>query len=254
MSKNLTRKISYGSAFSVGDQIIACGDARDTELVSRIVGTTKIKAVIADPPYGCRLVQNKAGFSQIKVPKEILNDDIQGESAYVQFSKDWILPTLSHLEYKNSFYIFNSDLMIFALREGMERAGVHFSQLLLWVKNQAVVGRRDYLPQFELIAHGWFGRHDILKAKDKSVLWFPRPSKSPIHPTTKPVPLIRRLILNSTAIGDTVYDCFLGSGTCAVAAQETKRRSIGIERDEDYVRAALVRMETTFGLKAELIK
>ena len=55
-------------------------------------------------------------------------------------------------------------------------------------------------------------------------------------------------------IGDRVYDCFLGSGTCAVAAEETKRQSICVERDEDYIRVALERMETTFGLKAELIK
>ncbi len=69
----------------------------------------------------------------------------------------------------------------------------------------------------------------------------------------KPVGLLRRLILNSTDIGDTVYDCCGGSGTTAVAAEQTKRSSILIERDEEYCRTIIDRMETIFGLRAQKI-
>lgn len=249
--KNL---ISCGDVFRVGSHVIACGDARDADFVRRVIGKTKVKSVIVDPPYGVNLIQAKQGFSQLKVSKKILNDDITSESAYTQFTKDWMIPILSHLEPKNSFYVFNSDLMIFALREGMERSGVHFSQMLLWIKNHAVIGRKDYLPQFEAIAHGWHGRHEFRKRKDRSVFWYPKPNRSPLHPTMKPVPLIRHLILNATNIGDTVYDCFSGSGTLAVAAEQVKRSSICIERDEEYCQTILGRMEKNFGLKAGRIK
>lgn len=258
MKKSAAKKpknlISYGDAFRVGSHIVACGDARDADFVRRVIGKTKIKSVIVDPPYAVNLVQAKQGFSKLKVPKNILNDGYMSESAYTQFSKDWILPILSHLERKNSFYVFNCDLMVFALREGMERAGIHFSQMLLWIKNHAVIGRKDYLPQFEVIAHGWHGRHEFRKSKDRSILWYPKPNRSPLHPTMKPVPLIRHLILNATNIGDVIYDCFAGSGTVAVAAEQVKRSSICIEMDPDYCQAILDRMEKNFALKAERIK
>jgi DNA modification methylase len=254
MPKNLTRKITCGDIFRVGNHIIGCADARDVEFVDRVIGKAKIAAVIVDPPYAVNLVGAKMGFSKLAMPKKILGDEITSESAYTQFTKDWIAPVIPHLAAKNSFYVFNSDLMIFALREGMERGGVHFSQLLLWLKNNAVIGRKDYLPQFELIGYGWHGKHAFRKSKDKSVLWYPKPNRSPWHPTTKPVGLIRRLILNSTGIGDVIYDSFCGSGTAAIAAEQTKRSSIVIERDEQYVQTILSRMENLFGLKPERVK
>ena len=249
----MKKKINLGDIFQVGNHIVACGDARDATFVDRVIGDRSIAAVICDPPYGVNLIGSKAGFSNIKVAKKILNDDITSETEYAQFTKDWITPVVPHLVSKNSFYVFNSDLMIFALRQGMEQAGVHFSQLLVWIKNHAPIGRKDYLPQFELVGYGWHGKHAFKKAKDKSVLWYPKPNRSPLHPTMKPVGLIRRLILNATDMNAVIYDPFCGSGTAAVAAEQTKRSSVTIERDEDYVRTILDRMEKLFGLEAELI-
>jgi len=253
-TKKQKRLIKYGDIFRVGNHIVACGDARDHDFVNQVIGKTKIKAIIADVPYGIRAVESKIGFSKIKVPKKILNDDISTEKEYTQFTEDWLKPTLPYLASKNSFYVFNADPMIFALREGMNNVGIRFSQLLIWIKNHAVIGRKDYLPQHELIAYGWYGRHEFLKSKDKSVLWYPKPNKSPLHPTQKPVGLIRRLILNSTKIGDTIYDCFAGSGTLAVAAEQTKRSSILIERDEIYCQIILDRMKKLFDINPERIK
>lgn len=250
-SKN---SIEYGDAFRIGNHLVACADARDADFINRFVGKTKIKLICCDPPYGIKAVELKEGFSKITVNKKILNDDIISESHYTQFTKDWLVPIIPHLARKNAAYIFNSDKMIFALREGMERSGMKFSQLLIWVKNHPVIGRRDYLSQHELIAYGWHGKHEFRKSQDKSVLWHPKPHKSPLHPTQKPVGLIRRLVLNSTNIGDTVYDSFAGSGTLAVAAEQTKRSSILMERDEAYCRTILQRMERLFGIKPKRIK
>jgi len=252
-TKKQKRLIRYEDIFRIGNHIVGCGDAKNKEFVDRVIGKTKIKAVIADPPYSVKMVQSKAGFSKIKFPKEILNDDIATELEYTQFTNDWLIPILPHLTSKNALYIFNADPMIFALREGMRHAGVKFSQLLIWVKNHAVIGRKDYLPQHELIAYGWYGRHEFRRSKDKSVLFCPKPNKSPLHPTQKPVGLLRRLILNSTNIGDTIYDSFSGSGSLGIAAEQTKRSSILIERDEDYCRTVIERFERLFGLKAQLI-
>ncbi|MFH1235965.1 MAG: site-specific DNA-methyltransferase [Parcubacteria group bacterium] len=245
--------INYGSIFRLGNHVLACGDARDPLLVDRVLGTTKVKLVCADAPYGIRVVESKEGFSKVRVAKKILNDDITSEADYAKFTKDWLIPIVSHLATKNTAYLFNSDKMIFALREGMKQAGWKFAQLLIWVKNHPVIGRMDYLPAHELIAYGWRGTHEFKKSKDHSVLYCPKPNRSPLHPTQKPVSLLRRLILNSTNINDVVYDCFAGSGSTGIACEQTKRRAVMIERDEEYCQTIIDRFERLFGIKAERI-
>lgn len=55
-----------------------------------------------------------------------------------------------------------------------------------------------------------------------------------LHPTQKPVALMEYLIRTYTNPGDTVLDNCMGSGTTGVAAIQSGRRFIGIERDPDY--------------------
>jgi DNA modification methylase len=55
------------------------------------------------------------------------------------------------------------------------------------------------------------------------------------HVTPKPIELIENIIRHSSNEGDIVLDCFLGSGTTAVAAINTNRQFIGIERETEYV-------------------
>ncbi|TON97269.1 site-specific DNA-methyltransferase, partial [Vibrio parahaemolyticus] len=40
------------------------------------------------------------------------------------------------------------------------------------------------------------------------------------HPTIKPLPLLEKLIRNSSQEGDTVLDCFMGSGSTGVACKK----------------------------------
>jgi len=144
--------------------------------------------------------------------------------------------------------------MLFALKQAMDTQKVKFAQLLIWVKNQPVIGRLDYLPMHELIAYGWYGRHKFHKSKDKSVLFYPKPQKSKYHPTTKPLGLIRNIILNSTQINEVVCDPFLGSGTTLLACEQTKRKCIGFEIDPEYCQLIVNRWQKINGGKAEIIK
>jgi DNA modification methylase len=141
--------------------------------------------------------------------------------------------------------------MVFALREGMLASGFKLAQLLIWVKSSAVIGRLDYAPAHELIVYGWFGVHEFCHSKDKTVLYYPKPNKNAMHPTTKPIPLIRRLILNSTKIGDIVYDGFLGSGTALLACEQTKRKCVAVEIDPEYCETTIMRFERLTGIKAK---
>ena len=58
------------------------------------------------------------------------------------------------------------------------------------------------------------------------------------HISSKPVLLFRRLIKLFTQEGDTVLDCFMGSGTTALASIQEGRNFLCCERDEGYVKIA----------------
>lgn len=74
------------------------------------------------------------------------------------------------------------------------------------------------------------------------VLYF-NSDTSNLHPTAKPIDLLRYLILTYSNQNDIILDNTMGSGTTCVAAIKEKRRYIGIEKDEKYFRIANKRIE-----------
>jgi DNA modification methylase len=77
----------------------------------------------------------------------------------------------------------------------------------------------------------------------KSVLRF-KPEIG-LHPTQKPVEMMEYLIKTYTNEGETVLDSTMGSGTTGIAAINTNRNFIGIEKDENYFKIAKKRIEST---------
>lgn len=63
------------------------------------------------------------------------------------------------------------------------------------------------------------------------------------HPAQKPQALLERLIRASSNPGDLVLDPFAGTFTTSAVARRLNRRSIGIEREWDYVQIGLRRLE-----------
>lgn len=66
-----------------------------------------------------------------------------------------------------------------------------------------------------------------------------------VHPTVKPVELMRHLVRLVTPADGTVLDPFLGSGTTAIAAEQEGRAWVGIEREAEYVAIAEARLVGT---------
>ncbi len=239
--KNLIR---YGDLFQFGSHRLICGDCRDKEIIKKLIGKEKVNQINIDIPYGVGYVESKQGFKQkLGCNKIIANDQKQSEEEYKKFNTEWLEAIKPYLSPTNSCYIFNSDRMIFALREALIESEFKFSQLLIWVKNNSVIGRLDYLPQHELIAYGWYGKHKFRKSKDKSILFYPKPNKSKLHPTMKPVRLLRNLILNNTNINDIVYDGCAGCGSIMVACEQTKRKAYMVEIDLEYCQTIINRFE-----------
>ena len=66
-----------------------------------------------------------------------------------------------------------------------------------------------------------------------------------VHPTQKPVPLLEYLIRTYSNEGDTVMDNTMGSGSTGVAARNTNRNFIGIEKDPVFFNIAVQRVNAT---------
>ena len=86
----------------------------------------------------------------------------------------------------------------------------------------ALTGVKKSKPVFNSEYDNGVYRYPIYHAKDR------------FHPTQKSLKLFEDLIKKHSNQDDTVLDCFLGSGTTAVAALRTKRNFIGCEIDESY--------------------
>ena len=248
-------KITSGDIYAVDDHIVGCGDSMNADFVSKVIGDNKIKAIVTDPPYGVAYVENKKGVAKLATPdaKAIKGDHLQSESEYIAFTKAWLGAITPHLNTYNTFHIFGCDSMFLAMRDGIKDSGLHFSQMLIWLKNQPVMGRMDYLPQHELIAYGWFGKHKRPSSQMRSAIYHPKPQKSKLHPTQKPLGLLRKIIRSTTNQKDIVYDGFLGSGSTALACAQLGRTCIGIEQDPEYVEIILKRLEKVTKQKRVLI-
>ena len=62
------------------------------------------------------------------------------------------------------------------------------------------------------------------------------------HITPKPLDMIERIIKASSNEGDVVLDCFVGSGTTALAAQRLKRNFLACDSNAEYVEVARQRL------------
>ena len=59
-----------------------------------------------------------------------------------------------------------------------------------------------------------------------------------LHPTEKPIDLLKFYVKNSSNVGDVVLDPFMGVGSTGVACKELNRDFIGCEIDDGYFEIA----------------
>jgi hypothetical protein len=64
-----------------------------------------------------------------------------------------------------------------------------------------------------------------------------------LHPTQKSLKLMQELVKIHSNEGQTVLDCFMGSGTTGVACVNLNRKFIGIEKDEGYFKVSQERIQ-----------
>ena len=142
-----------------------------------------------------------------------------------------------------SIYVFCGIEQVSNIRKYMRENGLSTRQCVFEKTNPSPMnGNSIWLSSIENIVFGKKKGATFNEHCKGAVFRFPNGS-SKIHPTEKPLKLIKYLMQASSNEGDWVLDPFLGSGTTAVAAHELGRNCVGIELQEEYYLAAKKRVD-----------
>ena len=245
MPEEVHTDIVLGDLFEIGQHRLLCGDSTDSDAVARLMNGEMADMVFTDPPWNVNYGAVKEGNPMGYKPRTILNDSMSTDdfknfmnsafSIMAMFSKKGC-PTyvvMSAQEWGN---------LMLALFEN----GYHWSSTIIWNKSHLVMSRKDYHTKYEPIWYGWLdGAPRLCPIQDRkqSDVWdVDRPTKSELHPTTKPIELISIALKNSSKTGNLVMELFTGSGSTMVAAHQLNRKCYGMELDPKYCQVIVDRM------------
>lgn len=204
-----------------------------------------VDVVITDPPYSASTHERvrtdlpDGGVRNVDLGFDSLSSELRVAvlSAFRQMTKRWVL-TFSDVE------------MVHYWRTDGERLDLDYVRTGAWIRGGTV-------PQFsgDRPAQG-FEAINIMHRPGKkrwnggghaAVYFYPIVHKTSgdgrVHPTQKPLALMRELVHLYSEPGELVLDAFMGSGTTLRACKDEGRRGIGIEIDEKYCEAAALRLE-----------
>ena len=222
-----------------------------------------VDMVFADPPYflsgggvschsGRQVIVDKGDWDKPLSPEEKL-----------KFNRKWICECRRVLKDNGTIWISGTLHNIYSIGVALELEGFSIINNITWQKanpapnlacrcfthsTETVLWARKQLSPKKKGVH--FFDYELMKAENngkqmKDVWLLPMVSKAEKvhgkHPTQKPLPLLKRIILCSTKEGALVLDPFNGSGTTGIAAAELGRKYIGIDNVEDYLKTTLKR-------------
>ena len=268
-----------GDMWVLGSHVLLCGDSTSPKDVERLMDGEQADLLLTDPPYNV----NYEGSNG----KKIKNDNM-AESEFRQFLLQAYSCALDACRTGAPAYIFHADTEGEAFRAMFREAGWELHGCLVWVKNSLVLGHADYQWQHEPCLYGWkpganhyfvndrtnttvidddkptdfskmtkaellqkaVAMAEYIHQQPTSVLRYPKPKACAEHPTMKPIPMLGKLIKNSSRSGDIVLDLFGGSDSTMIACEQLNRRCFMMEYDPRYCDVIVARWEAFTGEKA----
>lgn len=275
-------KTKRGEIYRLGNHLLMCGDATLAEDVEALAAGVMVDLIITDPPYN-------VDYQGCTADKLKISNDRMPDQAFKAFLLDSFTNMRNQARPGCPIYIFHASWEAVNFITAMVEAGFQHKQQLIWVKNSMTLGRQDYQWQHEPILYGWVegvahyfvadrtlrtvieDRPDFAKmTKAELVEWAEKmtagvqvpttvirgdkPLRNAEHPIMKPVPLIGRLVLNSSRKGDVVMDLFGGSGSTLMACEQTGRRARCMELDPVYCDVIINRWQAWTGALPERIR
>ena len=212
---------------------ITCGDSY--KLIKELPDKS-VDCIYTDIPY--LYVNGGLGHSEMCERTARKKQELKDISNGIDYS---ILDEFKRVLKKVNIFIWCSKMQLLdIITWGCE----YNTDLLVWCKtNPTPQTNNIWLPDLEYCV---YMREYGVKLNDgydlKSKFYVSGANKSDKdlfnHPTIKPLELVKRHLLHTTQPNDIVLDCFMGSGTTAVACQETNRQFIGFEISEKWCKVA----------------
>lgn len=199
--------------------------------------TLKPSLVVTDPPYGVLPGGKRSSYCDDRFTWDN-HEDLEF------FTRSWFELTYAMLEENSFFYIFWSQKFI--------KLGFDIfkpSRVLIWhYKNLVNGGGGIFAYDYEPIFVVKKGQPKLVPGKHSCILEYTKPQSNfkrdkLLHPTQKPLELIKHLI--SISPGQLVFDPFMGSGTTAVAAKLLGRSYFGFESHKIYHKILEERLKKT---------
>jgi DNA modification methylase len=248
-----------GQLWTAGPHRTICGDSRDPRTIAHLwsgVGPFW-RMIWTDPPYGVSYGEKTDWNNQHRGGprrRAIENDSLKPIELQKLFAAVLALAR-EYAAAAAAIYATVPSVFLKYFIQAFEDGGVSYRHCLVWVKQSFVLGRSDYHYRHEPILYGWIengGAHYFTEDRTQdSVFEVDRPMVSELHPTTKPVELIARMIVNSSRPGELIYDPFGGSGSTILAAHQLGRIAYACEIDPGYVAVELERL-SLLGLEPKL--
>ena len=284
-------KSREGDIYALGRHRLICGDSTDAQVIDILCGTTTVDLLLTDPPYNVDYSSKNEALNAAdkgnRVQKDIANDKM-ADGQFREFLTQALNAADRHLKPGGVFYIWHAGTEGYNFISAVRDTGWEFKQVLIWNKNNMVLGRQDYQWKHEPCLYGWKpgaghyfidsrsqltvyqndeGKIDydrLTKAEAiellKKIGQLPtdlidedKPLRSADHPTMKPLKLMGRCIKNSTRPGEVVLDPFGGSGSTLMAAEQLGRVCFTVELDPHYIDVIIKRWEEYTQDKAQYL-
>jgi DNA modification methylase len=255
-----------GDLIILGDHRLLCGDATDHAEVKRVMAGERASLMATDPPY---LVNYDGGHHPQtwgnggkQAGRDVATrhwDAYTDHDSAVGFYQHFLATALAEaLAERPLLYQWFAVMRVEIALAAWRANGLLAHQVIVWRKGHAVLTHCDFLWDYEPCLYGWIeGRRPAAALRppaDTATVWEVSSAiedgAGGIHPTQKPVELIRRPILWHTAPGEVIYEPFAGSGTALIAAELTGRRCYALELSPAFCDVIVSRWERFTGRQA----
>jgi len=190
-----------------------------------------IDVVLTDPPYGISYKSNRSMYDDAITKRGLLNDG--KDEAFNLLEKT--CKVLSRKSADNSHLYFFCSWNVFSDFERIISKYFTIKTPLVWDKGNKGSGdlENDWGNQTELVIYCTKGKK-LINNRRGNVLNVSRLHTSKmVHPTQKPVELLKQILEVSILEGDFVVDPFMGSGSTIKACNILNIKSLGIELDKE---------------------
>ena len=195
------------------------------------VDDNSIDLIVTDPPYEV-ITGGRNGGVKGK-PSGILTENKQLMKS-IPKADLWLSECFRVMKDGTHIYIMTNTLNLTNYLNIINGVGFKLHNLLVWNKNNTTPNRW-YMKNCEYVI---FARKGFAKSinnpSSQTVHNFDNIIGNKQHPTEKPVDLMKLYVENSSQVGDTVLDPFMGVGSTGVACKELNRNFIGVELDKQY--------------------